>query len=108
MNLYSLHAGRINPTTLEGTGAQYFEEGQNSLVVLAYDGSQDKGLRVISSYGEYFTDPKAHIGETAVQLKQQANDKDTHTYVRVVGYRSLSGETTGLVPTKTVNFFVFK
>lgn len=104
---FSRNAGLLNPLdrTL-GSGAEYFEEGRNSLVVLGT--LEGKRARVISSWGEFYDDPLRELGWAAQQVKQ-GYDRDSITRdLRVIGYVDRGGKTYGWVPDKQVPFFVYK
>jgi len=104
-DLFTLHAGQLNPTTFAGSGAEYFEPGQGSLTVIAHrDGTH---VKVISSYGDCPSVP-SDIGARAVQRKQHHNSADTTKDVFIVGYVAPDGTHYGYVPAKAVPFFVFK
>lgn len=105
---FSINAGRLNPATLDGDGAQYFDRGKNSLVILAQaDGSRP---RAISSWGEFYGSPEDELGAPAVQIKQKGSwgaDARTNN-LHVVGYVNKQGESFGYVPAKKLHFFVYK
>lgn len=104
-NHYSANAGKLNPTSFEGTASDYMAEGENSFVVLADD--DGKGVRVISSSGEFYSDPESKLGAPAVQYKQ-SGDRDTKKYLNVVGYIGIDGDRFGYIPDSQVSAFVYK
>ena len=103
---YSLNAGRLNPLDKSGSGAQYFEPGNNSLVILAE--ADGKSPRAISSSGEAYKDPESELGAVAIQIKQ-GGDKDVQRgNLRVLGYVDTRGNRHGWIPNKQIAFFVYK
>lgn len=102
---YSRHAGTINAVKQTGSGMDFYEQGDGSLVILTAD--HNGAPRAISSAGEFYSDPAAHLGERVVQVKQ-GSGKDKEIGATVTGYVSKNGEHFGEVPDKTVQFFVYK
>lgn len=105
---YTMNAGHLNPSNRsEGSGAQYFEEGSNSLVILAE--ADGKRVRAVSSAGEFYGEPAKVLGKRVTQVKQRASGSDAKTYgLRVLGYVSAEGDLYGWVPHKNISFFVYK
>ena len=105
--IYTRHSGvNMNPYTGENENLGNWNSGQNSFVIVGK--SDGKRVRVISSAGEFYSNPLDSLGSSVDQIKEQANGDGETRDMFVLGYISSTGNRFGWIPDKKINYFVFK